>query len=62
MNKNKQKEKTLEEIHKEKQKLINMKEALLLIKYWTVPDVEHIKHQNRKGKVKTLTRFPKSKY
>ena len=58
----KQKERTLEKIHKEKQKLINMREALLLIKYWTVPDVERIKHQNRKGKVKVLTKFPKPKY
>ncbi len=56
------KERTLEHIQKEKQELINMKEALLLIKFWTVPDIEHIKHQNRKGKVKVLTRFPKPRY
>ena len=39
-----------------KQELLNLKEALLLIKFWTVPDVEHIKEQNRKEKVKVLTR------
>ena len=56
------KERTLEEIQQEKQELKNMKEALLLIKFWTVPDIEHIKHQNRKGKVKVLTRYPKPRY
>ena len=52
----------LQEIKKEKQELLNLKEALLLIKFWTVPDIEHIKEQNRKGKVKVLTRYPKPKY
>ncbi len=57
-----QRERTLEEIHQEKQELNNMKEALLLIKFWTVPDVEYIKYQNRKGKVKVLTRYPKPRH
>ncbi|MBR2833585.1 MAG: hypothetical protein IKE75_04070 [Bacilli bacterium] len=52
----------LQEIKKEKQELLNLKEALLLIKFWTVPDIEHIKEQNRKGKVKVLTRYPKPRY
>lgn len=54
--------KNLQSITKEKQELQNLKEALLLIKFWTVPDIDHIKHQNRKGKIKVLTRFPKPKY
>ena len=51
------KERMLEQIQKEKQELINMKEALLLIKFWTVPDIEYIKYRNRKGKVKSLADF-----
>ena len=51
---------TLQEISKKKQELLKLKEALLLIKFWTVPDIEHIKEQNRKGKV--LIRYPKQRY
>lgn len=52
----KQKVKRMEEINQQKQELINMKKALLLIKFWTIPDIEYIKQQNKKGKVKVLTR------
>ena len=40
-----------------KQELLNLKEALLLIKFWTVPDIKHIKEQNKKNKVKVLTLY-----
>lgn len=41
-------------IRKQKQELNNLKEALLLIKFWTIPDPEILKKQNEKGKVLTL--------
>lgn len=62
MNINAHEKRILEGIQQKKQELINIKEALLLIKFWTVPDIEHLKYQNRKGKVKVLTRFPKPRY
>ena len=48
------KERTLQTIQQEKQELKNLKDALLLIKFWTVPDINYIKEKNKKGKVKTL--------
>ena len=37
----------LARIKEVKQELLNLKEALLLIKFWTVPDAENIKSQNK---------------
>lgn len=42
---------------KAKEELLNLKEALLLIKSWTVPDVERIKTQSKKNKAKVLTLY-----
>ena len=49
----------LEKLKQRKQELLNLKEALLLIKSWTVPDIEQIKEQNKKNKAKVLSLYPK---
>ena len=49
----------LDRIKQRKQELLNLKEALLLIKSWTVPDIEQIKEQNKKDKAKVLSLYPR---
>jgi len=49
----------LTRIKQRKQELLNLKEALLLIKFWTVSDIQYNQKQNRKDKVKVLTLYPR---